>query len=110
MDELGGSTIVFILAPGDYAEVVDLLAQMQSRTTHAELWRSLLARDPVTRMVRMPRVHARDFYHLLRDHADATRASSGVLEGARAIVFERVARIIGRALGISPSAEPESGA
>jgi hypothetical protein len=108
MEELGGNTIVFILAPGDYAEVVDLLAQLQGRTTHAELWRALLARDPVTRVVRMPRAHARDFYHLLRDHADATRASSGVLERARAIVFDRVTRILGRALGLSLPEGPES--
>jgi hypothetical protein len=108
MDQIGGSTIVFILAPGDYAEVVDLLAQLQGRTTHAELWRTLLARDPVTRMVRMPRAHARDFYHLLRDHADVTRASSGVLENARAIVFDRVARTVARALGLPLSDEPES--
>lgn len=110
MDEIGSNTIVFILAPGDYAEIVDFLAQLHGRTRHAELWRTLLARDPVTRMVRMPRAHARDFYHLLRDHADATRASSGALENARAIVFDRVARIVARALGISLSDEPQSGA
>jgi hypothetical protein len=106
MDELGQSTIVFILAPGDYAEVVDLLAQLQGRITHADLWQALVARDPVTRMVRMPCTRGEEFYHLLLDHADATRASSRVLERARAIVFERVARVVGSALGIPLSDEP----
>ena len=109
MDELGGSAIVFTLAPGDYAEVVDLLAQMHGRTSHAGVWQALVARDPITRVVRMPRVRAEEFYHLLRDHADATRGSSGVLERARAIVFERVARVVGGALGIPLTDGPESG-
>jgi uncharacterized protein YceH (UPF0502 family) len=80
-----------------------------SRPAHADLWQALVARDPVTRVVRMPRARADDFYHLLRDHADAMRASSWVLEHARAIVFKRVARIVGSALGIPLSDEPEAG-